>query len=204
MSVRTHITPEWAGQTVAIFASGPSMNAALAEQCRGLRTIAINNQSFDCVPWADVIYGSDVKWWRHYLSVVSTLPGRKISLEYGLPINGVEYLRPSSKVFDDRPEYLSTGANSGYAALCLAVKLGAVRVLLYGYDMGPRNGRMRRHDYPANLASAPRFKEWIPRFRTLAPELKARGVDVVNCTPGSAISCFRFSPALELPKVLQC
>lgn len=191
------IQRDWEGETVAIFASGPSMDATIADRCRQWRTIAINNQAIDCAPWADIIYGSDLKWWRHYLSAVSNLPGRKISLEIGKPIPGIEYLRPSSHVFDDRPGYLSTGANSGYAALCLAVKLGAKRIHLHGYDMGPRGGRMRRHEYPASLNSKPRFADWIPRFRLLAPLLERRGVEVVNCTPNSALTCFPFSPELR-------
>lgn len=193
MISRVSITPDWRGETVAIFASGPSMNATVAQQCRSLRTIAINNQSFDCAPWADVIYGSDAKWWRHYWASVSTLPGRKLSVEIGQQLKGVEYLLPSSAVFDERPGYLSTGANSGYAALCLAVKLGATRVHLHGYDMAARHGRMRRHDYPANLNSCPRFADWIRRFRLLAPELQRRNVEVINCTPGSALTCFPMS-----------
>lgn len=192
MNARISIKREWEGQTAAIFASGPSMSSALADQCRELRTIAVNNQAIDCAPWADIIYGSDAKWWRHYMPKVSALPGRKISVEIGLPIHGVDYLRPSSQIFDERPGFLSTGANSGYAALCLAAKLGAKRVLLYGYDMGPRHGRMRRHDYPANLNSRPRFADWIPRFQALAPYLSSREVEVINCTPGSALTCFPF------------
>jgi hypothetical protein len=191
------IRRDWEGETVAIFASGPSMTTSIADQCRGHRTIAINNQAVDCAPWADIIYGSDLKWWRHYWSAVSKLPGRKISLEIGQPIPGIEYLRPSGHVFDERAGYLSTGANSGYAALCLAAKFGAKRIMLYGYDMAPRDGRMRRHDYPANLNSKPRFADWIPRYRLLAPVLERRGVEVVNCTPNSALTCFSFAPELK-------
>lgn len=193
------IRRDWEGQAVAIFASGPSMTTAQAEQCRDhqLRTIAINNQAIDCAPWADVIYGSDAKWWRHYLPMVATLPGRKISLEIGRTIPGIEYLRPSTQVFDDRACYLSTGANSGYAAICLAAKLGATRISLYGFDMGARNGRWRRHDYPANLNSRPRFTDWIGRFRQLAPVLARRGIEVINCTEGSSLTCFPFSSNLR-------
>lgn len=195
MSNAIAIRRDWEGQTVAIFASGPSMSAAIAEQNRDCRSIAINNQAMDCAPWADIIYGSDLKWWLHYWPVVSKLPGRKLSVEIGKPLHGIEYLRPSSHVYDERPNYLSTGANSGYAALCLAAKLGAARVLLFGYDMGPRNGRFRRHDYPARLNSRPRFADWLPRFARLAPVLKQRGVDVINCTPGSSLTCFPFQSA---------
>lgn len=204
MSAVISIRREWEGQTAAVFASGPSMSPAHAERCRGLRSIAINNQAIDCAPWADVIYGSDAKWWRQYMSIVSALPGRKISVEIGQQMKGIEYLRPSAQIFDERPCYLSTGANSGYAALCLAAKLGAKRILLYGYDMGVRNGRMRRFDYPANLNSRPRFANWIPRYQLLAPLLKRRGVEVINCTPGSALTCFAFQEGAALQREAAC
>jgi hypothetical protein len=192
MSIAISISRDWEGQAAAIFASGPSMSRALADHCRTLRTIAINNQAIDCAPWADIIYGSDAKWWRYYMHAVQALPGRKISVEIGLPISGVEYLRPSSQIYDERACYLSTGANSGYAALCLAAKLGAKHIFLYGYDMGQRHGRLRRHEYPASLNSRPRFAHWIPRFQQLAPYLKRKGVEVINCTAGSALDCFPF------------
>ena len=37
------------------------------------------------------------------------------------------------------------------------------------------------------------YTRWVQRFAALAPLLAARGVDVVNCTPGSALRCFRFA-----------
>jgi hypothetical protein len=185
----------WEGQTAAVFASGPSMTRDQAESCRGLRCIAINNQSFDCAPWADIIYSTDRKWWVEYLPRVRELPGRKLSVQIGQPLDGVEYLRLSKLVFDDRPGFISTGGNSGYAALCLAAKLGASRVLLFGFDMREVNGRARRHDYPSKLNSKPRFNYWLPRFKELAPELAKRKVEVINCTPGSALRCFPLQSA---------
>lgn len=190
MSGLVEIQREWQGQTAAVFASGPSMTREQAESCRTLRCIAVNNQSFDCAPWADFIFGADRKWWIEYLPRVRDLPGRKLSVQIGQALTGVEYLQPSKLVFDDRPGYISTGGNSGYAALCLAVKLGASRVLLFGFDMREINGRPRRHEYPSNLNSKPRFNHWLPRFKELAPELAKRGVEVINCTPGSALRCF--------------
>ncbi len=32
--------------------------------------------------------------------------------------------------------------------------------------------------------------DMLPNFPTLIEPLKARGVEVVNCTPGSALTCF--------------
>lgn len=188
------ITRDWEGQTVAIFASGPSMSPAIAEQCRdSYRTIAINTQAIDCAPWADVIWATDHKWWKEaeYGGKAIALPGRKFHVLQGQSFPGVETLLPSTQTFDDRPTHISCGGNSGYAALCLAAKLGAARVLLFGYDMRAVQGRVRRFDYCANLNSMPRFPHWIKNFTNLAPELERRGVEVLNCTPGSALKCFR-------------
>jgi len=187
------INKDWLGETVAIFASGPSMSVEIAESLRGqCRVIAINNQSFDCAPWADVIWASDHKWWKQYYQTVKDLPGRKLMVRRGLIFPGVEFLDYSQRVHDERASFISCGGNSGYAAISLAAKYGAARVLLYGFDMRPIGNRFRRHDYPANLNSRPRFKHWIPKFVLLADELKRLGTDVVNCTPGSALKCFRF------------
>lgn len=192
------ITKEWAGETVAIFASGPSMAAEHAEMCRGVcRVIAINNQSFDCAPWADVIWASDFKWWQKYADLALPLPGRKFHVLQGQSYPGVETLLQSHQTFDDRPGYISCGGNSGYAALCLAVKYGAKRVLLYGYDMRNVNGRDRRFDYPGVMNSKPRFAHWIRNFERLAPELAKRDVEVINCTMGSNLRCFPFSARAE-------
>jgi hypothetical protein len=187
------ISRDWEGETVAIFASGPSMSPAIAEQYRGVcRTIAINMQAIDCAPWADVIWATDFKFWREHGAQLLPLPGRKFHVLQGQTFPGVETLRPSKEVFDWRPEMISTGANSGYAALCLAAKLGAARVLLHGYDMRMVDGRARRFEYCANLNSKPKFSSWLANFERLAPELAKRNVYVINCTPGSALKCFRF------------
>ena len=187
-----HIMREWEGETVAIFASGPSMSPQIAEAIRetDVRVIAINNQAIDCAPWSDVIWASDFKWWKQHYADVKDNPGRKFHVLQGQSFPGVETLIPSKSMFDDRPTHIACGANSGYAALCLAAKLGAAVVHLYGYDMREVGGRMRRFDYHANLNSKPRFSHWIQNFNLLAPELEKRGVKVINCTPGSALKCF--------------
>lgn len=187
------INRDWVGETVAIFASGPSMSPAIAEAVRGTcRTIAINNQSFDCAPWADVIWGSDRKWWVQYFDQVKDLPGRKIMVKQGQELDGVEFLEIGGSPYDERPGYISTGGNSGYAALCFAARAGATRINLYGYDMREVHGKARRFEYPKSMNAKPRFRHWLANFDRLAPELKRRGVDVVNCAHGSALRCFRF------------
>jgi predicted peroxiredoxin len=34
------------------------------------------------------------------------------------------------------------------------------------------------------------FDEWIHKFKPIADDARAMGVEIVNCTPGSALTCF--------------
>lgn len=195
------IYPVWQGETVAILASGPSLTQATADAVRGsCRVIAINDQAIDLAPWADVIYGSDQRWWHERWDAVKDLPGRKLSLMQSYFPQDVECLKRSVERYDERPDYLAGGGNSGYAALGLAVKYGAATVHLYGYDMRKVGGKLRRKEYPANLNSRSRFEHWLPNFQALAPILRGRGVNVINCTPGSALRCFEFAPGIAEAK----
>ncbi len=92
---------------------------------------------------------------------------------------------------EDAPDGLRHGSNSGYQAIELAVKLGAKRIVLLGYDMKVDGGRSHWHDEPrqrdfADVAA----RSMLPHFASLVEPLKALGVEVVNATPGSAIECF--------------
>ncbi len=103
---------------------------------------------------------------------------------------------------EDAPDGLRHGSNSGYQAIELATKLGAKRVVLLGYDMRADGGRSHWHDEPrqrdfADVAA----RSMLPHFASLVEPLKALGVEVVNATPGSAITCF---PKASLEDALRC
>lgn len=92
------------------------------------------------------------------------------------------------------PKVLHTGGNSGYQAINLAVLLGAKKILLLGYDMSKPNGRSHWHgDHPEGMNNPEdgHFKRWKEAFATILPDLEKAGVEVVNCTDGSELNCFR-------------
>lgn len=196
----------WAGRTVAILASGPSMSAAVADAVRAARipVIAINS-TYQLAPWADMIYAADQAWWIQYHAQLSDFAGLKVSIEQTpgvLPPNmpeGVLVLRNSGNHgFDKDPGRLRTGGNSGYQALHVAAHAGARRVLLCGYEMG--GGGHWHGDHPSPLTNSrtllPRLR---PRFAALASELRDARVEVVNCTPDSQLTVFpRVSLSLAL------
>ncbi len=98
------------------------------------------------------------------------------------------------------PTGLRTGMNSGYQSLGLAFHLGATRILLLGYDMGPAPDGRTYHWHPPHPDGLPSpYPQMIEAFDSIVQPLKEAGVSVVNCTPGSALKCF---PTARLQDVL--
>ena len=91
-----------------------------------------------------------------------------------------------------RPTGVKTGRNSGYQALNIAVHLGASRVLLLGYDM---HGDHFFGSHPDK--SRPPFALCLKLWPTIVAPLKKAGVEVVNCTPNSALTIFPQMPLRE-------
>lgn len=178
----------WEGRTVAILASGESMSQIVADQVlrADLPTIVVNS-TYRLARWAALLYGADAQWWSE-TRAAREFPGLKVSVE---EVPGVMRLRHTGvSGFDPDPAALRSGGNSGYAALHLAVHAGAARVLLCGFDM--RGGHWHgEHPHPLRNTIEEMYPRWIARFAELAHILAGRGVDVVNCTPDSALECFR-------------
>lgn len=205
----THVPRLWPAATVAILAGGPSLSAEQAVRVRAAqlagrcRVIAIN-RSVEIAPWADLLWFCDEQFYLQHRAAVEAFAGLRATLEnYALRdrLPGLWCLHnlgsgagPEGPFFGESYG-LCNGRNSGYQALCLTAWLtgrGGTALLL-GYDMkpGPRgeshwHGGYRHRATPANT--------WrdvmLPGFAPLAPVLAARGLRVINVTPGSAIDCF--------------
>jgi hypothetical protein len=185
----------WPGATVAILASGPSMSLAVADLVRaaGMPAIVINT-THRLAPWAAMLYAADIEWWQHPSNAdAATFAGLRVSCQQ---VPGVLALRNAGTVgYSDEPDCVHTIGNSGAQALQIAIKAGAKRVLLCGFDM---HGGHWHGVHPAGLRdTAPEnYVTWVGRFEKVAPLLKARA-DIVNVTPGSALKCFRMSTLEE-------
>lgn len=209
----------WPGATAVILASGPSLSREQLEHVQRerwrLRVIAINNTGF-AAPWADVLYACDDLWWMAN-RWGRDFPGLKVSHAENdmagiLAKEGVRLLRLVTR--EPRPHQgrgaagglsldpgaIVSGKSSGYQAINLAVLLGAKRIVLLGYDMKSRADGQHHH-YPNAEARkgdcAPNYPQFLERMATLPPALAAAGVEVVNATPGSALTCFPMQPLAE-------
>lgn len=184
----------WKGRTVAILASGPSMNSQVADsvQVSGLNTIAINN-TFALAPWADVLYACDGKWWDWYFKDANDIcvgefwtQDERAVKQYPLNLIRSKALPGLSL----ESGVIHQGGNSGYQAIGLAQQFGAAKILLFGFDMGAQTHWHGRH-LPGLHERMP-FEEWLPRFERLAADLRIAGVEVFNCSPDSNLHAFPF------------
>lgn len=205
--------------TIVCIASGTSLTAeqltaVSGARDRGLVKTIVVNLSWEKFPESDILYACDTPWWNEY--------GPKVCREYrgecwtrsleASETFGVNFINSIGKPgLSCNPAVIHEGGNGGYQAINLAFHLfsyfGPRRIVLLGYDMkeGPK-GRKRHHpDYPPlkKLSNSQPFASWLDRYGALAKDLKVQGVDVVNCSPGSALKCFRLG-ALETELEAAC
>ncbi len=86
--------------------------------------------------------------------------------------------------------------------LNMAILMGAKRVLLLGYDMRIVRGKRHwfgSHPKGTTLDVNSEYSSWIPEFQNAARQLDRYGAEVINCTHGSAITCF---PSMTVQKAI--
>lgn len=184
----------WEGKTVAILASGPSMSQEVADKVRakGIPTIAINT-TFRLAPWADMLYAADPQWWEAYWNKLDGFVGLRVTstVAYRPELLSLEVTRYDG--FEPDTGKMASGGNSGYQAIHIAMHAGATRIELYGYDMQAKGQHQHWHGlHPLTLRNhgSDIYVRWLRAFAALAPIAKGMGVQIVNCTPGSALTCF--------------
>lgn len=90
---------------------------------------------------------------------------------------------------------IADGSNGGFQSMMLARAFGARLVVLVGFDMQRTGGACHFFgEHPK--AGAIKLSDGNPEnfrqcFIDAAPALKAEGLDIINCTISSALTCFR-------------
>ena len=175
--------------------TGPSLTQTDVDYCRDKAHVIAVNDAYKLAPWADVLYAADRNWWVWHKGAPE-FSGRRYSIERQPNGYPVQFLKNTGQFGLERdPIGLRTGYNSGYQSINLAVHFGATKILLLGFDM---QGRHYFGEHPNRRV--PPFELCLNAFTTLIDPLREAGVSVLNCTPGSAITCF---PRAVLRDVLQ-
>ena len=188
----------WPGSTVVCLASGPSLTRADVEACRGRARVMAINTTILLAPWADAFYACDARIYRWHQAAIDRFPGLKFSLDPTATRHGATVLRNGGVWgLAADPGVLQTGRNSGYQAINLAVHLGAVRIVLLGYDMDPGpDGAEHWHGPHPNAPTVigNKYKLFRSAFTTLRTPLEAAGVTVINATRRTALETFPQAP----------
>lgn len=189
-------------------------DARAAGRCKA---IAIND-AYLVAPWADICYFADARWWEwHTKGIAKAWPwvrfseqevrqafaafaGQKVTIgDTGMMVADADVFmlhNQSSEVcselgLSETPNALRTGSNSGYQAVNLALLAGAKRVALVAYDMRYAGRKTHSHDGHPIKQPEGSYLQFARNFASMVPQLGKLGVEVLNCTPDSAIDAFK-------------
>ncbi|MBJ9599700.1 hypothetical protein GHU73_20395 [Citrobacter werkmanii] len=166
--------------TFACVASGPSLTTVDCQLLHeaGIATIAVNN-SWEIVPFCSSIYAADCCWWEEYGAGITSKAANWCGDEFTARRFGINWL----------PSAIPGSFNSGQRAIELAIRLGASRVLLLGYDCSIQHGT-HWHGNHQLLANPDKFSvaRWEDEFSRLSAI--AGGVEIINCSRFTRLTCF--------------
>lgn len=202
---------DWTGECVAIVAAGTSVTQADVDKLRGRIHVCAINNSYKLCKWADVLYACDVNWWTVNNGAKDFL-GLKVRFENNeknaafedvhrirIAKSTVRRVATNTKewandIRTDEPGTLGSGANSGFQAINLMVQFGVTGILLLGFDYKDNDKNKvhwhGQHSGSLHNPTGSQYKKWLEHITTAAPVLHSLGVDVVNCSPFTAIECF--------------
>jgi hypothetical protein len=177
-----------------------------------VKVFSINNV-FMVYPWTDVHLSCDGPWWRWYWpksQLLRELPCPKYTWYPEIADQfGIDYIKAIVKDgLSTDPGIVHINHGSGPMMLNLAYLYGIRKMILLGHDMkfapdydAKRRfpGSFPRHyfgEYPKPLQHWPSVK--IPASGHLVGlietyqkmKVESLGIEVINCTPGSALSMF--------------
>lgn len=182
----------WDDETIYIIGGGPSLKNFDWNLLKGKKIIAIN-RAYEVLPWAEVLYWTDSRFYKWYKSDIDMFGGLKVTCRPfpSMPHSIALLKSGSSNKLDMRESYITHGNNSGYGAINLAVKLGAKKIYLLGYDMDSNPKLTHWHDgYQVNHNHTI-YSKMITQFQGLDKELSKLNIEIFNANIKSKLDVFR-------------
>ncbi len=160
--------------------------------------------------WIDMVFFGDTGFFLKHKIALASFPNLRVSCSgHASKISWVKYVprdKEHVKGISPHPGMVSWNLNSGGAAINLAVRTGAKRIILLGFDMklSPESTQHWHNVYgkgqklrPDQLRKLP-FERHLRGFPHIAREAAAMDVEILNANPDSAIDCFKKVNVKEL------
>jgi len=203
---RPYARAAWSALPAVIVAGGPSLSdeqlrhVEFRQEFKHCHVIAVNN-TFERAPFANACYFGDFTAIKHYFPKLRHMHTEWVTADGAAAERfKMTRLKPTDVTGLCRQRVHMNG-NSGAQAISVAACWGASRILLLGFDMklGPNGEKHHFGDHPSNLVQAMLFDEWIGKLAIVASDAKALGIEIINCTPESALPHF---PMADIREVL--
>jgi hypothetical protein len=192
----------WPASTVVCIGTGPSLTREDVDACRGRARVIAIKHAIEWAPWADALYGSGGdggKWWQRNGPGLADYQGLRYTLDPKAAPWATVLKNAGFTGLESSPSGLRTGKNSGFAAINLAVHLGASRIVLLGYDMRPdatdRDHFFGQHWHHGRVP----LRMFVELFDSLVEPLRALGIQILNATRSTALTAF---PCVSLEEAL--
>jgi hypothetical protein len=183
-------TPIWKDQTAYIIGGGPSLLTQNLDLLRGQNVIVINS-SYQAFPAAQFLVFSDVRWWLAHLNTLKSFKGKIISTHSAASglANLFHMQRKSSLGLAEDPGQLMVKNTTLTGAINLAVHHAACKIVLLGIDQKmAADGRTHHHAPHPWRQQANCYLRQQRDLPPIAEALKARNIECVNASPGSALT----------------
>lgn len=186
--------------------TGPDAYSPYMEPIHGEHVVGVND-AYLIGTWIDVCHFGDAGWYRTHRERLASWPNLKVSHAPAFADDryaakeGVKYLKrdPDRKLgLTENLRRLSWNFNTGSSAIGLAVHFGVRQMILLGFDMRHEGTATHWHFGHGN---EPRrsYNRFIRGMPVIARDAARLGVEIINCSPGTAIKDF---PVAELREVL--
>ena len=185
----------WAGKTAFVLASGPSLTLSDVAQVRRYAQahdcpVLVTNSTYRLALWADALFFYDSRWWSaHGNDVLRDFPGQIVTV--------CELIH--HRMLNLRKQPFNAYKNSGGGAISFAMYAGAKRVITLGLDGQPAaDGRQHWHVPDPVLGDATGLSLFLPCFPDLAQDAAQQGVEIINASRQTAITCFQRQPLADI------
>jgi hypothetical protein len=193
----------WAGETVFIIGGGPSVLGQNLEALRGRRVIVINSSVYT-VPWADICYFGDFRWWNDNKAAVANFAGRVVTVSRMVNEKKVLVCRKTNPPgLAQAHDSLMQKWTSFTAATNLAAHLigpGGAIVWLGADGKRAADGRCHHHKPHRWISRPDCYDKHRADLITILPSLRKLKIAAFNASPGTAWT--DVLPVISLDEVL--